>query len=132
MNDAHWHLVVNHLPIIIPAVGLLLLLVGFLLRSEILKRAAFSLFIVGAVSAYAAMSTGEEAEEIVEKISGIDEKFIEVHEETSEVFSILLYILGGISLVSIWASWKEKSFSQITSFVTLVFTFVVLFYATQT
>ena len=78
------------------------------------------------------MSTGEEAEEIVEKISGIDEKFIEIHEETSEVFSILLYILGGISLVSIWASCKEKSFSQITSFVTLVFTFVVLFYATQT
>lgn len=52
MNGAHWHLVFNHLPIVIPMVGLLILFVGVLLKSEILKRAAYSVFILGALTCY--------------------------------------------------------------------------------
>jgi uncharacterized membrane protein len=132
MDGAHWHLVLNHLPIIIPAIGLLIMLGGFLLHSEILKRTAYFIFIVGALMAIAAMSTGEEAEEIVEEINGIDERFIKVHEEAAETFAILLYILGGVSLIGLWANWQEKSFSRIISLVTIAFTVIVLFYAKQT
>ena len=132
MNGAHWHLVLNHLPIIIPVIGLLVMISGFLFQSEILKRAAYCIFIAGALTAIAAMSTGEGAEEIVEKISGIDERFIKVHEEAAEVFAILTYILGGISLIGFWANWKEKSFSNITSFATIILVLIVLFYAKQT
>lgn len=51
MNGAHWHLVLNHLLIIIPMVGLLIMVSGIVLQSEILKRAAYSIFILGAVTA---------------------------------------------------------------------------------
>jgi uncharacterized membrane protein len=132
MNAAHWHLVLNHLPIIIPIIGLLILITGLFLKSEILKRAAYCLFILGAMIAIAASLTGEEAEEVIEGMAGIDEKFIKVHEEVAEIFAILIYILGGISLIGLWANWKQKSFSNIISFVVIAFTVVVLFYAKET
>lgn len=121
MNGAHWHLVVNHLPIIFPIVGLIVLITGIVSKSEAVKRAAFMIFILGALAALTAMSTGEGAEEVVEKISGVTENYIEKHEETVETFALFSYILGGISLLGIWASFKQKSFSSIILFTTLFF-----------
>lgn len=132
MNGAHWHLVLNHLPIIIPMVGLLMMIGGILLKSEILKRAAYGIFILGALTAIAAFYTGEGAEEVIEEIQGIDERFIKIHEEKAEIFAILLYVLGGISLLGLWANWQKKSFSNVISYMAIVFSFVVLFYAKQT
>ena len=132
MNEAHWHLALNHLPIIITIVGLLIMIGGFLFKSEIIKRTAYCIFILAAITAIVAMSTGEGAEEAVEGIKGIDERFIEEHEETAEVFATLLYILGGLSVIGLWANWKKKSFSEIISFVTIGFTLIVFFYAKQT
>lgn len=132
MNGAHWHLVVNHLPIIFPIVGVIVMITGLPTKSEAVKRTAFMIFILGALAAISAMSTGEGAEEVVEKINGVTENFIESHEETAETFAILTYILGGISLLGLWASFKQKSFSSIISISTLIFAFVVLFFAKQT
>lgn len=132
MNDAHWHLVVNHLPLIFPIVGVIIIVTGLISKSEAVKRTAFMIFIFGALAALAAMTTGEGAEEVVEKISGVTENYIESHEETAEIFAILSYILGGISLLGLWASFKQKTFSTIISIGTLVFAIVVLFFAKQT
>ncbi|MFA9371283.1 MAG: hypothetical protein ACERIH_06195 [Labilibaculum antarcticum] len=132
MNGAHWHLAINHLPIIIPIIGLLIMLGGLFLKSEILKRAAYCIFILGAITVIAAFATGEGAEEVVEGIQGVDKHFIKVHEETAEVFSILLYVLGGFSLLGLWANWKRKSFSVLMPFLTIVLSVVTLLYAKQT
>lgn len=132
MNGAHWHLVVNHLPIIFPIVAVIVMVTGLVSKSEAVKRTAFMISILGALAALAAMSSGEGAEEIVEKISGVTENYIENHEETAETFALLSYILGGISLLGLWASFKQKSFSSIISIATLVFALVVLFFAKQT
>ena len=132
MNGAHWHLVVNHLPIIFPVVGAIVMVTGLISRSDAVKRTAFMIFIFGALAAIAAMTTGEGAEEVVEKISGVTENYIESHEETAETFAILSYILGGISLLGLWAGFKQKTFSNIIAIGTLGFAIVVLFFAKQT
>jgi len=132
MNGAHWHLVVNHLPIIFPIVGVIVMITGLISKSEAVKRTAFMIFVFGSLAAIAAMNTGEGAEEVIEKINGVTENYIENHEETAETFAILSYILGGISLLGLWASFKQKSFSSIISMATLLFAFVVLFFAKQT
>ena len=132
MNGAHWHLVVNHLPIIFPIVAVIVMVTGLVSKSEAVKRTAFMIFILGALAALAAMSSGEGAEEIVEKISGVTENYIENHEERAETFALLSYILGGISSLGLWAGFKQKSFSSIISIATLVFALVVLFFAKQT
>ena len=132
MNAAHWHLVVNHLPIIFPIVGIIVMITGLISKSEAVKRTAFMIFAIGAISTMAAMNTGEEAEEVVEEIAGISHDLIENHEETAETFALLSYLLGGLSLIGLWASFKEKSFSQLLAIGTLIFAFVVLFFGRAT
>jgi len=46
MNGAHYHLVVNHLPIIIPVIGLLVLIGGFIVQSEIVKSRGIGFIIL--------------------------------------------------------------------------------------
>lgn len=132
MNDAHLHLLFNHLPIIFPIIGLIIMIGGFIFKSEIIKRVALSIFVMGALATLPAFFTGEGAEEVIENMAGIDEKFIHNHEEIAETFAFLSYFLGGISLITLWASIKEKAFSSILTYATIAFSFVVIFFAQQT
>ena len=132
MNEAHFHLIINHFPIIIPVVGMLILLSGFLIKSPLLKRVAYCLFILGALFTIPAFASGEAAEEVVEHMNGVSEHRIHEHEEVAETFSLLIYLLGGFSLIALWAQWKQKSFSKIISWGVALFALVVLFYAQQT
>lgn len=85
-------------------------------------------FIFGAFAATAAIKTGEGAEEVVEKISGVTEIYTESNEKTAETFAILSCILRGICLLGLWASFKQKTFSSFISIGTFFFAFVVLFF----
>jgi uncharacterized membrane protein len=132
MNQAHLHLVFNHLPIIIPIIGLLVLIGGFIFRSEIIKRTAFCIFILGALCTIPAIATGDGAEEVVENLQGVSEQMIKEHEEIAETFAVLSYLLGIISLVALWANWKQKTFANLLAFLIMAFSIVVLFFAKQT
>lgn len=132
MNGAHWHLVVNHLPIVFPIAGLVVILTGLISKSEAVKRTAYLIFIIGALSALAAMATGDGAEEVAEKITVVSKEYIESHEETAETFALLSYILGGFSVFGLWSSFKQKSFNMIVTGITVIFALVVLFFAKQT
>lgn len=41
MNGAHWHLVLNHLPIIFPIVGVKVMITGLISKSEDIKSTSF-------------------------------------------------------------------------------------------
>jgi uncharacterized membrane protein len=132
MNDAHFHLVVNHLPIIFPLVGVIILITGLIAKSEAVKRTAYMVFSIGAITTIAAMTSGEGAEEVVENIKGISENYIEKHEDAAKLFALLSYVLGGLSLIGLWASFKQKTFSSIVSIAVLGMAFIVLVFAKQT
>lgn len=132
MNAAHFHLTVNHLPIILPIAGLIVLLTGYFTKSEIVKRTAYFLFILGAIFTMPAFGSGEGAEEFLEKMQGIDRKFIHEHEEKAEIFAIFSYLLGAISLISLWLSWKKNSFAKYFSYVIAILALVAIFLAKQT
>jgi len=129
VNRAHFHLVVNHFPVILPIVSVIVLIAGFLIKSEAVKRTAYLLFAFGAIFSIITMNRGEEAEEVIENMAGVSETFIETHEEAAEIFSILSYILGGISLIGFWASFTKKSFADIILGITVVFAIITLFFA---
>ena len=131
MNNAHLHLVVNHLPIIFPIVGIIILLVSFYTKNEVVKRTSFFVFVLGALASVVAMATGEGAEEAVEHLPGVTENLIHKHEEAAEVFAALSYVLGAISLAGIYTSWKNLSFSKIISLVVAGLAIITLFFAQQ-
>ncbi|WP_293887766.1 MULTISPECIES: hypothetical protein [unclassified Sphingobacterium] len=132
MNGAHWHLILNHLPLIFPLVGLIVLITGFISKSEPVKRTAFLVFILGALATIAAMATGEGAEDVAEKLTGVTKDYIHVHEEVAETFALLSYIIGLGSLLAIWASITKKSFSNSISICLLAFALVLMFFAKKT
>lgn len=131
MNQAHWHLAINHLPIIIPIVGLLTLIGGYFLKNITINRTAYAIFIFGAITTVPAFFTGEGAEEIVENFQGITKAIIHEHEEKAELFAILSYILGGLSAFALWSSIKEKVFAKSVGLAVLLLSLGTLFIGKQ-
>ena len=131
MNNAHLHLVVNHLPIIFPIVGIIILLIGIFTKSEITKRNSYIIFILGALASVAAMATGEGAEEAIENIQGVSENLMHRHEEAAEIFAGLSYLLGGISLLALIASYRNFAFNKYMPVVALLFSGISLYFAQE-
>ncbi len=132
MNDAHLHLVFNHFPIIVPIVGLLILIIGFFIDSDVVKRTALGVFILGALLTFPTMYTGEGAEEIAEKLPDVTKQLIHEHEEKAETLAIINYSLGLISLLGYWAYWKQKSFANYISIAVLIIALSGLYFGKMT
>ena len=127
MNGAHSHLLVNHIPIIAPFVGLLVLIAAMVMKSEVVKRTAFAIVVLGAISSFPAGVTGESAEEYLEEISDADHVLIHEHEEAAEVFITFSYLSGALAAFAFWASYKEKTYAKFLPLVVLVILLAVLF-----
>ena len=112
MNDAHLHLIVNHFPIVGITIGLLVLIVGYLIKNEQVKATSLGIFIFSALAAIAANYTGDGAEEIVEKIPGITKSLIHDHEEYAEQFFTLSLILGGAALITLFLQIKKLGLAK--------------------
>ena len=132
MNAAHFHLLFNHLPIISPILGLLVLSLGYILGSAIIKRTALFIFILGSLFTFPAFNTGEGAEELIENMEGISEDFIKIHEEFAETFSVFAYLLGAFSTIGIWISWKQKTYSDAFNYLLIAFSLVTLYFGAKT
>lgn len=104
MNAAHYHLIVNHLPIFSTLFGLLILAWGVFRKNSSIKNIAHILLVIGALSSYVAMETGESAEEIVEEQSIASHDIIHDHEEAAEIAFWFTIITGGLSLVNLFTS----------------------------
>jgi uncharacterized membrane protein len=119
MNDAHLHMVVNHFPIIGTIFGFGILIVGLFLKNKTLQNTSYALFIVAAIFGAISMGTGEGAEELVEDMPNIGKQIIHEHEELAEKLAVLLYVLGGLSLVGMYLNFKNHSKAKLLSFLIL-------------
>lgn len=98
MNQAHLHLILVHIPVVLTPAAALILAFGLMKRQGVVTSVAHSLLIVAALICIPAFLLGEGAEEIVEHLSGISEDTIEEHEEIAEKAVWLSGILGATSL----------------------------------
>lgn len=130
-NAAHLHLMFNHFPIVLPFIGLILLITGLVLKSELVKRIAYLLFVMGALGAFMTSMSGEQAEEIVEEL-GRSEHLMHEHEELAERFALISYILGLLSMVAFYLNWKNKPLKDIVMYVVILVAGATLFFAKQT
>jgi uncharacterized membrane protein len=119
MNDAHYHLVINHFPIIGTIFGVGFLIAGLVLKRTVLQQVAFVLFIISALTGFLAMYTGEGAEELVENLPGVGHNIIHEHEELAEKLAVVLYALGALSLATLFLQVKNNGFAKIATYITL-------------
>ena len=112
MNNAHVHLMVNHLPIAGLLIGILVLITGLVLKKTEVRLTGLGVFIFSAIASVFAFYTGEGAEEVVENVAGISETLIHAHEEYADSFFTLTLILGGISCIIFITEVRKFSLSK--------------------
>jgi len=94
LNAAHIHLMLNHVPILGFAFGLLFLAWGRWRDSDETIRAVQALFLLVGLTSIAVFLSGENAEDVVEGLAGVSHDAIEVHEETGELAMIVSIVAG--------------------------------------
>ena len=132
MNDAHLHMVVNHFPIIGTIFGLGILITGIVMKNTVIKNVAYVLFVIAAIFGLVSMSTGEGAEEIAENLPSVTDQIIHEHEEMAEKLALVLYVLGGVSLVGLFMNVKNHAKASLVSYLAFLIALVAVFLGKQT
>lgn len=112
MSQVHIHLLITHLPVFGSVLGALVLMYALFARSIPTKNAAYLLFVVSAIGAAVAYATGEGAEEAVEKMPGVAEQAIELHEDAAMASLIALIALGAFAVIALFLNARKTSFSR--------------------
>jgi uncharacterized membrane protein len=128
MNTTHIHLLLNHFPVIGTLIGSLLLFWGIIKKQNNIKSMAAVILTVMAIIAIPVFFTGEPAEESVEKLPGVSEQMIQLHEEAAETAIWLMEIAGFASLIALLMAGRKHKIAN-TLFVTALILSVISFTA---
>lgn len=126
MSQVHLHLLITHLPVFGSLLGALVLVHGLWTKTNQTKNAAYFVFIISALGAIIAYLTGEPAEEAVEKIQGVLENKIELHEDSALYALISLIALGGLSVFALVINRFKPSLVKSTA-ITILFVSLISF-----
>ena len=99
INPAHLHLLVNHFPIIGSMVSVFILAYAMIVKNQAIKKLAYIFIVLCAASSLLANTTGEDAEEYIEKVMTVDHEIIESHEEAAELANYAMVLAGALSLI---------------------------------
>jgi len=131
MNEAHFHLLVNHFPITGTMLGLLVFAFGLLLKNDTVIKTSLYVIAGAALLAIPALLSGEGAEELIEELPGISHDVIHEHEEKGELFVWFSGILAGLSLFGIWVVSKAQAYKKAILWLTFGFGLATAFLAAQ-
>ncbi len=119
MNQTYIHILITHLPIFGSILGGLVLAYGIWKKSEQTNIAAYILLVISALGASVAYITGEVAEETVEKIQGVVEATIKQHEDFAIYALLSFIILGIVSILGMYMTFKNSLLTRPIAFVIL-------------
>jgi hypothetical protein len=105
MSNAHWHLILNHLPVLGVPFGAVLLGLGLLRGTMALQRAGLVVLVLAGLAAGVAYLTGEPAEHALETLGAAGsrpESLIEAHEEAALAATIAAGVLALGAAAALW------------------------------
>jgi len=107
MNITHLHLLLNHFPIVGTLIGSGLLLWGIVKNQNNIKSIAAAILVLMALIAIPVYLSGEPAEESIEKLAGVSESAIEIHEHAAVLAIWLMGATGVTALVALFL-YRQK------------------------
>lgn len=121
MNEAHLHLMVNHVSLFTMVIGAATLAISMKRQSADLRLLSSVLFVVGGVFAWIAMQTGEGAEDAVKILDAAAESFIEEHEQAADWALRSGTLVAMLALAMEWAVRKKETWAKRLQWTLLVF-----------
>jgi hypothetical protein len=120
MNQTHWHLIVNHFPVIGTIFSFILLATGIYLNKSDIKKASLGLFVLVGILTIPAYITGEGAEDVLET-NGINAyNFVEAHEDLAAIALWTSLITAFFAAIAFFFESKKSSLSKIFIYSTLI------------
>lgn len=123
-SGAHFHLLVNHLPIVGSMFALALLIASYFVAGDVLRRTAFAVLIATGLAAAAANYSGEPAEDAIKGYPGVRRELIHDHEEAGEKAFIAAALVGVLALGAL-VRWRHAPVPRGVSMGMLVSTAIV-------
>lgn len=118
---AHWHLILNHVPVVGSLFALGLLAWGFRRHNDDLKRAALGAIVVVALAAIPTYLTGEPAWEDIMGLPAADQDpQIEAHQRAAQFAFGSSTLTGAVALLALIRSRRGRSLSTRLTTVALV------------
>ena len=124
MNGAQLHLALNHIPVILSLVSLVILLWGLIGKNAEIKKVGLILIMANAAFAGAAYLTGEPAEDVLKNLPIFSEKLVHDHEEAAEIALIVSVLAGVASLATVVFTYKKSRFSSYAFALTFALIFI--------
>jgi len=113
MDAVHLHLIINHAPIFMTFVSLVVLIWGWIRSNDSIISLALVGFIAAAVFSIIAVESGQEAEEAVEHLAGVSEHLIHEHAEAAETANWIGIILGIAALGGLFIQKYKASMMKV-------------------
>jgi uncharacterized membrane protein len=126
MNGAHFHLLVNHFPIVGTILGMLILLVGIILKNNTVKQTGLGTLIFASLSSAIALFSGDPAGEAVEGLPGVVDSMVEHHEEIAYSSLWILVPLGLLAALAFYSIWKKEKSGNTLSLVTFFLSLIAV------
>jgi uncharacterized membrane protein len=120
MNQAHWHLMLNHLPVVGTLLSTMVLLAGMIIKNRTVQKTASGLFILTVLFAVPAYLTGEGAEDVLESIGQKNEHFIHEHEEAAGNALWISALTGLLSIATVFRMNKQNKPSRLFMIIVLL------------
>jgi uncharacterized membrane protein YwzB len=120
MNQAHIHLIVNHLPIAGSLFAAVLLGAGLLRKNPSLTQAGLVAVLAAGVLCLPAQLTGEGAEAIVKDMPRVSHALIHAHEEAAELGFWVLECAAALALFGLLLLKNASPKARLLALLTLV------------
>lgn len=99
MNQAHWHLLFNHVPIFGALGGVLLLATGLLRRQDAVLRAGLWALVLAVAVGLPAQLTGSGAAQVVKDMPRVSQALIKNHADAARLGYWVLVAAGTLALL---------------------------------
>ena len=132
INAAHWHLVLNHLPVVGSVAALLLIGWAFIKNTDESKRIALTALVLVALVVIPAFLTGEPSERHVKGLRDISSRWMSNHEAAAEAALWMAVSVGLLALGALTGFRKARSIPRWAIGVLLVLNLVVCGLMTRT
>jgi len=120
MNLAHVHIVLNHIPSLGSALGLLVLLWAIFTKNDPLKKSGFGLLVIVGLATIPTYLSGNGARQLISKQPGFPVGIVEVHQNAAMLTLVAMTIAGAFAWFGLWEIRRFSRASTLTTAGTLL------------